>query len=170
MSLKLFGALLIVIACGGFGFKLASERIYEEKTLRQLLILLEYMHCELQYRRTALPSLCAQAANESKGVISKVFLCLSKELESRVFDDAQQCMKTVLTQVKDIPNSTYKALEQFAQTLGQFDIDGQLNGIEAVRQECRRNLELLSKDRDVHIRTYQTLGLCAGAAIAILFI
>jgi len=28
----------------------------------------------------------------------------------------------------------------------------------------------MSKDRDVRLRSYQTLGLCAGAALAILFV
>ena len=55
-------------------------------------------------------------------------------------------------------------------SIGRFDMDGQIKGLEAVRQDCRRRLDELSKDRDTRLRSYQTLGLCAGAALAILFI
>ena len=62
------------------------------------------------------------------------------------------------------------ALILLGRWLGRFDLDGQLKGLDAVRQECRRHLEELNNNREVRLRSYQTLGLCAGAAIAILFI
>jgi len=49
-------------------------------------------------------------------------------------------------------------------------MEGQLKGLESVRQECRRQVETLSYNRDARLRSYQTLGLCAGAALAILFV
>ena len=55
-------------------------------------------------------------------------------------------------------------------SLGRFDLEGQLQGLESVRIYCREQLDELSKDRDVRLRSYQTLGLCAGAALAILFV
>jgi hypothetical protein len=54
--------------------------------------------------------------------------------------------------------------------MGKFDIDGQINGLEAVRSLCRRMLDELTSGREVRLRNYQTLGLCAGAALVILFI
>ena len=42
---------------------------------------------------------------------------------------------------------------------------------EAERKERNsRELEKMSTDRDQRIRGYQTLGVCAGAALAILFV
>ena len=55
-------------------------------------------------------------------------------------------------------------------TLGRFDLDGQLIGLENARRDCRRAVDALSENRDNRLRCYQTLGLCAGAALAILFI
>ena len=54
--------------------------------------------------------------------------------------------------------------------IGRFDLEGQLQGLESVRVYCRDQLDNLAKDRDVRLRSYQTLGLCAGAALAILFV
>jgi hypothetical protein len=54
--------------------------------------------------------------------------------------------------------------------MGRFDLEGQLNGLEAVRTRCRDWLDELISGREVRLRNYQTLGLCAGAALVILFI
>ena len=170
MSLKVIGSILIITACGGFGFKIAATHVKEVKTLRQLIAILDYMECELQYRLTPLPALCRQAAGEGNGVLQKTFLQLAIELEDQVSPDVERCMTAALNQVNDIPRLTFHGLDMLGKTLGRFDLNGQLKGLEAVRQECRRNLEHLSKNQDVRLRSYQTLGLCAGAAMAILLI
>ena len=170
MNIKIIGAILVIAGCGGFGFKLAATHLREESSLRQLISALDYMACELQYRLTPLPQLCRQAGQESKGIISYVFLALSEELEGQISPDAERCMSAALCRVKDLPGLSRNAIESLGHSLGRFDIEGQLKGLEAVRQECRRNLELLNQNRETRLRSYQTLGLCAGAAIAILFI
>ena len=55
-------------------------------------------------------------------------------------------------------------------SLGRFDLQGQLQGIESVRAQCRKDLAELEDNRDQRLRSYQTLGLCAGCALAILFL
>ena len=45
-----------------------------------------------------------------------------------------------------------------------------LQSIEALRELTESQLKEHNENQDVRIRSYQTLGLCAGAAIAILFI
>lgn len=170
MSFKLIGSILIIAACGGCGFKIAAAHIKEERTLRQLIAALDYMECELQFRLTPLPTLCHQAAAQSSGALQRVFLTLAKELEDQISPDVERCMTAALLQSKDIPRITYEALDTLGKSLGRFDLDGQLKGLEAVRQDCRRNLEELCQNRNVRLRSYQTLGLCAGAAMAILLI
>lgn len=170
MSLKLIGGIMIVISCGGFGFLVAASHRKEVGSLRQLISVLDYMECELQYRLTPLPELCRQAATESKGFQRQVFSLLAAELEDQISPDVERCMLASLSKVKDIPGSTLHALELLGRSLGRFDIQGQLTGLESVRSECRHNLDMLTKNQGVRLRSYKTLGLCAGAAIAILFI
>lgn len=170
MNFKLIGAFLVIVGCGGFGIRIAANHIYQEKTLRQLVALLDYMECELQYRLTPLPDLCRQAAGQAKGVLRITFLELAHELEDQISPDVGKCVEAVLDKVKDIPKYTHEGLYVLGQSLGRFDIEGQLKGLDAVRQECRRNLLTLTENKEVRLRSYQTLGLCAGAAIAILFI
>lgn len=170
MTIKLIGAALIIVGCGGVGFKIAANHLREERIMRQLISVLEYMECELQYRLTPLPELCRQAAKQCKGILSDVFLALTEELEDQISPDVERCMSAGLSNFKDIPVKTLGLLELLGRSLGRFDLNGQLRGLESVRQECSRLLQELSNNKDVRIRSYQTLAICAGAALAILFL
>lgn len=170
MELKIFGIILILSGCGGFGLMLAQSHRKEERSLRTVIRILDYMECELQYHMTPLPDLCRKAAAEADGQIRNIFCAFAANLEDRVSVNVETSMKAVLSQIKDLPGLTRSALDLLGRSLGRFDLDGQLKGLEAVRQECRRNLSELMENRDVRLRNYQTLGLCAGAALAILLI
>ena len=170
MSLKWIGAIMVIVGCGGFGFSLAAAHRREESTLRQLIFALDYMGCELQYRLTPLPDLFRQTAAEQQGCIRDVLLNLSEELDAQVSPDVDRCMQAAISKVEGIPNHTKTALLEMGKTLGRFDLSGQLKGLEQVRSACRTQLEALRVNREPRLRSYQTLGLCAGAAIAILLI
>jgi len=62
------------------------------------------------------------------------------------------------------------AAEELGGNLGRFDIPGQLRGLENTRKECCDKLQMLTQNNDSRLRSYQTLGLCAGAALAILLV
>lgn len=170
MSFKWIGAILIIMSCGGLGISLASAHRREERAMRQLIGALDYMECELQYRLTPLPDLCRQAGSENKGIVSEVLINLACELEAQVAPDVSSCMNAALTLTGEIPKRIKNAFDILGQSLGRFDLPGQLKGLETVRGACRRELEELTANKDVRLRGYQTLGFCAGAALAILFI
>ena len=164
------GAALVILGCGGFGFLLAAGYRSTENALRQLTAALDYMECELRYHMTPLPILVKNAGKERTGVVGSVFLQLASELEAQVTPEVSTCMHAALSHVGDMPKQLRSVFTELGQTLGRFDLNGQLKGLNAARQRCRRELEALSANRDVRLRSYQTLGLCAGAALAILFI
>ncbi len=168
--LKIFGALLIVAGGGMFGFSLASAHRREESALRSLLSALDFMQCELQYRLTPLPDLCREAGRQTKNGIGQVFLALSQELETQTHADVARCMDAVLLQTASLPLRARKALAILGSSLGRFDVQGQILALEGVRAHCRQELDTLTLDRDARLRSYQTLGLCAGAALAILLV
>jgi stage III sporulation protein AB len=170
MSIKLIGAALIVAGCGGVGFSMAAAHRREENGLRQLIGALDYMGCELQYHLTPLPELCRGAAEQAGGCIRSVLLGLAAELENQIAPDAASCMNAAISKASKLPHQVRKNLTLLGGSLGRFELDGQLKGLEAARQQCRRDFDELSRDRDVRLRSYQTLGLCAGAALAILFL
>lgn len=170
MLTKLLGGVLVVGACGGFGFKIAAEHLKEERVLRQLTSALDYMECELQYRSTPLPELLIKSAEEVSRPLKEVLLSIGSALAEQLAADVEGCVEISLEQYSYLPSLSFDALRQLGQNLGRFDIEGQLKGLEAVRRECRRKLEQLSDNRENRLRGYKTLGLCGGAALAILLL
>ncbi len=170
MMFKLLGVIMVISACGGVGFRIAANHRKEENCLRRLVGILDFMECELQYRLTPLPELCRQAVRDCSELPGPVFLELALEMEAQVSPDLHCCMTAALKNTKELPVITKGCMTLLGQSIGRFDLQGQLKGLESVRQECRRNLDKLTANRDSRLRSYQTLGLCAGAALAILFI
>lgn len=170
MYYKWIGAVLVIAGCGGYGFSLAAGYRKEEEALRQLARMIGFMECELQYRLTPLPELCRQAAGECKGKLRDVMLCLAVELEQQSMPEVFGCMKMALRSVPELPRSAKRILMQLGRSLGRFDLPGQIKGLQALETTCIAQRKELAKNRDLRLKSYQTLSLCAGAALAILFL
>lgn len=169
MNLKWIGAALIICGCGLIGFSISAAYRREERELRQLLGALDFMACELQYRRSPLPELCRQIGTERSGAVGKLFAFLADRLDAQTVPDVQSCLHAA-SAAGQFPPRVQEALEILGTSLGRFDLEGQLQGLESVRLYCRTQLEDMAAGRDIRLRSYQTLGLCAGAALAILFV
>ena len=167
---KWIGALFVIIGCGSVGLAMSYAHRKEEKTLRQLINALDFMQCELQYRLTALPDLCRMTAGQCSDVLRCLFQCLACELEDQISPDVFYCMNSAIAKTPNLPPQTEASLRTLGRTLGRFDLVGQVLGLENARHNCRLTLEKLSENRDIRLRSYQTLSLCAGAALAILFL
>lgn len=170
MDLRIYGAILIIAGCGSLGMMIAAAYRRRERSLRQFMECLKYMECDLKYRLTPLPELCRCTAAQSSGSIRQFFSRLVEELEDQISPDVECCVKAALAKVNDLPEMTRDVMLLLGKTLGRFDAEGQLKSLEAAISECERKLEVLSCNQDMKIRNYRTLGLCAGAALAILFV
>ena len=170
MTIKLLGAVCVILGCAGFGFMIAGNARKEISSLRQLITALEFMECELNYRMTPLPQLCRLTASTASGCVKKVFLYLADELEMQIKPSVEQCLLVALKKCPELPELTRKRFDELGHTLGMFDLAGQINSLKLCNTENRAILENISQDHTKRLRSYQTLGLCAGAALVILFI
>lgn len=161
---------MILFGCGGVGFTVVAAYRRQVHALQQLIRALEYMECELQYRMTPLPELCRSASHVCTGCVRSVLQQLSTELEAQIIPNAVSCMHAALTKHSSIPERLLKCLERLGDSLGRFDLTGQLQGLGSVRKCAEFELEQLRQNQDVRLRNYQTLGLCAGAALVVLFL
>ena len=166
---KWIGALLVIGGCGAVGFSAASSHRKTEAGLRQLLDALCYMESELSFRLTPLPDLCHFVGELQKSAVGQAFLSLASALENQISPDVNTCVHGMLSQA-ELPKAVQEGFRQLGMGLGRFDMDGQIKGIRQVQEYCERELETMSQNRDERLRSYQTLGLCAGAALAILFV
>ena len=169
MMLRIIGAVLVVASSTGVGFMLAANCKAQERTLKQLIQALRHMACRLAYCMPPLPELCRSSAAVAGGTVGAVLERFSSELETNRYSDPAVCMGFVLADAK-LPQISKYVLQMLGGALGNFDLEGQLKAINAVHLECQAQLASISQNKDVRIRNYQTLGICAGAALAILLI
>ena len=170
MTARLIGVLCILIGSGAVGFRLASSHRREIRYLRMLSTVLVHMISELNYRVTPLPRLCRIAAREATGCLQKVFNALSEELEGQISPDAKRCMQAAVQSVRDLPACTRSTLLYMGDNFGRFDLEGQISGLKSVCKFCDEQLQALENNKDARLRSYQTLGLCSGAALAIVLL
>ena len=168
--IRWIGAALILLAGGGFGYISARQLRREEAALQELIGIMDFLSAELECRLTPLPQLCAEAAKQGKSAVSLVFSRLCRELEGQQLPDAGHCMHRALDAVEDVPETARRHLTQLGKNLGSFDLPGQLSSLDAVRQNCQRDLLGLQSTKDTRLRGNRVLGLCAGAALVILLI
>lgn len=170
MSYKWIGAVLIVGSCAGFGFSLALQHRREEAMLTQLCSILDHMLWELPFQLTPLPELLRHTAQRTRGRLGTLFLKLARQLDRQVLPDVLCCTQAALEEAEvDFPR-VKDTLLLLGQSLGRFDLSGQLKGLHAVREQCAAQLQELKANRDTRLRSYRILGLCAGAALAILLV
>ena len=170
MTYRWLGAVLIVAGCGGFGISMAASCRRQERLLGQLIEALQYMQWELQYRLTPLPELCRTAAKESGGLVRTVLRGFSRELEKQMSPDTSGAMLAVLHRMEDLSRPERLLFRKLGSSLGRYDLPGQLEGLESLEKLCERQRKALEDNRDVRLRSYETLGFCAGAALVILFV
>lgn len=169
MEVKLLGAFFIIASCGGFSTILISHYRTTERQLAQLLRIIDYMSNDLQYRLTPLSMLCHKAAEMSSGELKNVFFNMARELDWQSEPDAAGCMRTAIEREKVNSKSLRKMLVELGRCMGCFDLAGQLRSLEQVRKLCECEIRTFEKGRDVRLRNYSTLILCAGVSLVILF-
>lgn len=168
MSIRWIGAVLIVAGCGGCGLSIAAASAREQNQLERLFRALEVVEWEITYRLTPLPELCRLAGKEAGGALRPAFRALARALDAQAEPDPGKCMRTVLEQCPELTPRVRKLLLRLGASMGRYDLPGQVQGIQSVRTACREEEEHLKKDRDIRLRSYRILGLCAGAALVIL--
>ncbi len=170
MEYKWIGAALILAGCGGFGWSLGAVQRRQSRNLKGLQRALGLMEEELQYRLTSLPALCRMAAGEAGGLIGQIFRELAEELERHSAPDPAGCMELVLSRLASPEQTLRRLLRELGTALGRYDLPGQVRGLQYIRQETGRAREKLEAGKDERLRCWQTLSICAGLALAILFL
>ena len=170
MSIKVFGAIFVLVASGLMGFKLSRAYTLQVHQLEQLIQSFEYIKCEMQYRMTSLTMQFQQCSTFTDGAISSFFAEMVIELESQINPNAGYCLNAVLGRMKSLSPAAAAVLRNFGQTLGCFDLRGQLICLEDTITYSQDTLKRLKDNYTNKTRNYQTLGLSAGAALIILFI
>jgi len=167
--LRILGAGLVIVGCSSAGYSIVHSHKQEKHMLRCLINAIQEMEWELKYRITPLPELCRVGSFAARGQVGEVLAILADRLEKGNVAEISSCMNALASD-STIPRRVRHCLRELGKSLGKYDLEGQIQGLETVRNECRRELEELEEGGSERLRSYQTLAICAGAALAILFI
>lgn len=171
-TIRMIGMVLIAGASASAGFGAALRVRQTVMQMRQLSNALEVMRCELQYAMTPLPQLCDVVAGTARGTIRTLFVNLKKSLTNEGACDTSQAMRQAIGQTRALalPEDILFSLLELGQTMGKFDLNGQISILEMTQKRIQTCLERYERDQNQRCRSYQALGLCAGAALIILMI
>ena len=170
MIYKVLGASMIIISCAFLGFGSAAGYSREVGILQTLRSAIRYMKNELTCRAVPLPSLCRSAAQASNGVVREFMQNLASELEAQICTNPLQCTLCALSRTKGTPLSMQDAIRMLGKTIGVFDLQGQLDGFDEICIYLDELILKRSTQMDARIRSYRTVGVCAGIALAIILI
>lgn len=168
--IRILGAILVLVGCAVFGFLVARTYRREATYLREYIDLLNDIECELQYRAGRLSEIFSNLSQSRKGPIHSFCIALSDELEAQVQPSVPNCVFAAVRRTEDLPERVRKYLIKMGQSLGQFDISGQLLELRAIRSEAENELSVMVNEQELKTKNAKTLGICAGVTIIILLI
>ena len=169
--IRLLGAALIIVGCGGLGLSAVSRLDSRVRDLRELSAGLEILQRELGWRLSPLPdaleaaaggtheraagfyAFCAQGARQLAGASFRTLW--SRGLE--------QCPLRLSREDRAL-------LEQLGPILGRYDGDSQRQAVENVLAGLSRQRAQAEDDRKRLGRVYGVLGLTAGLFLALVLI
>jgi hypothetical protein len=83
--------------------------------------------------------------------------------------DAAGCVRRILAE-REFSGELQRLLSELGATLGRFDLPGQLRGLDGAIRSAEESLRRVREGAPERRRSYQILGLCTGAAMAILLL
>ena len=170
--MKLLGSLLIVAASAsaGFGYSCAVRR--QLRQLVALLAALDYMKSEMEYRLTPLAELFTLLGTEGDAAICALFRQTAANMRENCALPPQTALARAVEQTKALTLSARarQTLCTLAFSLGKFDVGGQLRAITLAQAHLRAELDELQSGSRARCRSYETIGVCAGLALAVLLV
>lgn len=168
MEFRIFGALLIVAGFSASGFMISRTQKTGIFLLEELICTLDNLICELEYRRTPLPELCRTVAKNRHSRLNTFFYKVAEEMDSQVNPNVSACVQAALAGHGDLPETVQTILRRLGESLGRFDIEGEILSLQSLRAETAEKLNDMRITQKEKAKTNRTLWVCAGALAAVL--
>ena len=165
---KLAGAGLILSASVWAGFHAALRLRRTHETLRDLAAALELMSGEIAFAATPFIPLCRRAGEGRCKPLHSFFLILSREAEKPDFTAEGLTRRACAEAGLSLPKTAIFTLERLLDGFGRFDREGQLRQLRLAADELKRLSGEISAQMEERCRSYEVLGLTAGAAVLVL--
>ena len=166
--LKTLGILMVIAGASGTGFSMALNVHRTSELLQQLLAALELMRNEIACRQTPLPVLMRRLQGAISGPAADFFGRTASEPERRQAGSVSSVFRRQASNTPAFSPGVRQVLLQLGAGLGQYDAASQLRSVELAEARLRSQLEILRSQQQGRVKSYCTLGVCAGLALAIL--
>ena len=166
--LKAAGILLVVMGASGAGISMAWSVKRATFLIQQLLQALDQMKTEIEYRKTPLPELTRLLSLNACGAVASFFGAVSDDLHLRQETSVYAIVKKNLATSSAFSPAVRNVLLNLGTGLGKYDVAGQLRAIDLALDRLRSLLQQAQTEQAARMRSYCTLGICAGLAIAIM--
>lgn len=168
--LRPFGALLVFLGCSAVGFTAASELKREQDLLRAFTASLALLRFEIGYRARSLPEIFSKASQSAPEPLSGFFCRLAGTVSESPGENLSAHIKASLLSSGTLPKPICEALEYLGGSLGGTDTETQLHTISLCENMISTAERELHQEFCQRGRARRTLGVCAGAVLAILFL
>ena len=168
--IRIIGAALLVIGFSLIGYVRSKKKKTSLLDVVELIRAMDLMICELEYRKTSLPELCTFVANNTTGCISKFFREFGDVLSKNVALSVRDAGAIALESIEDITMHAKEYVITLVDSLGAFDVSGQIAEINAVKEESKVALKRKEEKFLLTDKTDRILWVSLGLVIAIIFI
>jgi len=165
---KILGISFIALSSAAVGFQMSAMLRKRCALMRELDNLLQLLEQEIVTCGTPLPHAFALLSASTDGIWENVFSGIAKEMDKNRWATPHEAAQIVLNQVHDRDIS--EIMLPMMKKMGKYNIEAQTQGIESARRQLRMILQELEQERKMKSKTFQTLGICTGLAVAILLI
>ena len=143
----------------------------QAQTLAFIDAVLRIRH-ELQYRLTPLPDVFLALQESREAAVAAFFSGLAGSLSAADTCTVGYACRQALRRTEGlcIPAGVRTALMSLFDTLGKYDLDGNLQALDLALGRLREEARQLQGSAAARCKTYVTLGVCTGLAVAVILI
>lgn len=171
--LKTAGAVMMVAGTSGYGAWLAGNyrnRLLLLEQLRQMIFLLKG---QITYANAPLPEAFEAVGRRTKGVLSELFVRVSKRMEDQQGEPFCQLWKEEIDRLNVdgvLTKGDRQSLAGLGEHLGFMDCEMQERNLLLYLEQLDLVIEELRSHRQERCRLYTSLGVMAGIFLAILLL
>lgn len=166
--MKYIGLLFIVVSASSVGIQMAANLNRRCEMIRQFIYSLQVLRNEILVCGTYLPQAFALMAASVTTPLAEIYETIAKQMEKNRWLTPYDVTREVVDGSWD--GEISRMILSLSQKLGKYDLQAQTAGIDAAAKEAEQYLQVLECEKRLKSRTYRTLGLCAGLAVAILLV
>lgn len=162
--------LLCFIFCGSslIGMMIANKYKNRTNELYEFKKALNFFISKIEYTYEPVQDIFYEIAENSNENISNIFNIAAKKTEEISAEDAWNY--SVSISKNSFNKDDIQIIKDFGKTLGQTNIDGQLNKTKLTLEFLNKQIEDSEREQDKNEKLYKTLGIIAGMGLVIILI